>query len=69
MSITKVEALKRIAALHEEFALKHGDTAPYVGPEKGPTDAAEFNADLGAPAAAQDELNRKIMAILDQVAR
>lgn len=56
MTITKAEALKRIAAVHEAWSLKHGDDTAYVD-----------NAEMEAPAEAQDELNTAIMAILDQV--
>lgn len=60
--MTKAEALRRIAELHDAWAIKYGDSVP-SSPVKDPV----WNADMNAPPATLDELNQATQAILAQV--
>lgn len=60
--------LAKIAAAHEEWSLRYGDTVPYVAEDAAPhggrsTDLPVWQADRSAPAEADDEL----MAALQQI--
>ena len=67
--MTRDEAMRRIAQLHHDWSLEHGDTVPYVEADEGadPTDLSLWQADRSAPAALQDDLNDAIMEILNQI--
>lgn len=59
--MTRTEALRQIAQLHETWSLRHGDEVPNLGCEP------EWQADMYAPANADNLLNEKIITILEQV--
>jgi hypothetical protein len=67
--MTRDEAMRRIAALHQAWSLKYGDLVPYVPEDVGadPTDLSIWQADRSATAAQQDELNVAIVEILGQI--
>jgi hypothetical protein len=59
--MTKAELLRRVAALHEAWSLKHGDEVPV-----DPDGDSMWNADMNAPAAVDDPLNAAIKKLLDE---
>ncbi len=59
--MTRAEALQRIAEIHTEWSLRHGDEVPTLDGDP------EWNADHNAPAAIDDPLNAEIKAILAQI--
>lgn len=67
----RAEAMRRIADLHSEWALKHADsvTVPPLDqdPYAGMADRGLHAVDLYAPAEAEDELNAAIVAILAEI--
>lgn len=62
MTITKAEALRQIAAVHDAWAIEHADDVQAM-----PDGDSEFHVDQGASASVNDELNAKIQAILARV--
>lgn len=70
--MTRDEALRKIAELHTEWSLKHGDDVPYVAEHSNPhpgsrSDLAVWQADRSAPAEIDDPLNEAIKKILAQI--
>ena len=70
--MTRAEALRRIADLHQKWSLKHGDDVPYVAADAHPhdgqtSDLAVWQADRSASAGIDDPLNEAIKAILAQI--
>ncbi len=70
--MTRAEALKKIAELHADWSLKHGDDVPYVAEHEGPngdedSDLSVWQADRSAPPGIDDPLNQAIKRILAQV--
>lgn len=59
--MTRVEALRAIAELHEKWSLRHGDSVPNIDSE------SIWQADRSAPAEIDDPLNEAIKNILAQI--
>lgn len=59
--MTRTEALKRIAELHEQWSLEHGDEVPNLGGDP------VWQADQFASSDIDDPLNEQITAILAKV--
>lgn len=64
--MTREEALRRVAELQQEWSLKWGDVIAAPADMDG-EDVPIWNAEVGATAEQQDELNAKIMEILAQI--
>lgn len=61
--------LAKIAEVHREWSLRHGDTVPYVTEHESPhngqvTDLSTWQADRSASSTLDDELNEALKAIL-----
>lgn len=70
--MTRAEAMAKIAELHRDWSLEHGDSVPYVAADAAPpvgkdSDLSVWNADRSAPAEVDDPLNAAIAAILAQI--
>lgn len=70
--MTRDEALRQIAALHEAWSLQHGDDVPYVAADANPhdgktSDLSMWQADRSAPPEIDDPLNQAIKEILAQI--
>lgn len=70
--MTRDEALRQIATLHEAWSLRHGDDVPYVATDSNPhdgrtSDLSIWQADRSAPPEIDDPLNEAIKAILAQI--
>lgn len=59
--MTRDEALRKIAALHEKWSLRYGDDVPNLGGE------SQWQADLYAAPSIDDDLNAEIAAVLAQI--
>ena len=60
--MTRAEALRQIAAIHEAWSLRYGDGVPST-PDGDPM----WNADQNASPEIDDPLNEQIKAILAQI--
>lgn len=63
--------LAKIAAVHAEWSLRHGDTVPYVAADSNPhdgqnSDLSVWQADRSAPPEIDDDLNAALKRILDE---
>ena len=70
---TRQQFLDAVAAAHEQWALKHGDTAPYIeadsDPHAGPggeTDYPIHHLDRSAPPEIDDELGMILLALIEE---
>lgn len=59
--MTRADAMRKIAELHDAWSLRHGDEVPNLGAE------SIWQADMYAPAEIDDPLNDQIKAILAQI--
>lgn len=71
-TVTRSDALQRIAELHRRWSLKHGDEVPYIEADENPhegeiSDLSIWQADRSAPPAVDDPLNEAVKAILAQI--
>lgn len=67
--MTRTEMLAKVAAAHEAWSVRHGDTVPYVAADAAPhagqvTDLSMWQADRSAPPDVDDPLNAELSAIL-----
>lgn len=66
---TRTQMLAKIAAAHQAWSDRHGDTVPYIADDAAPhagqvTDLSIWQADRSAPPEIDDPLNQQINAIL-----
>ena len=69
--MTRTQMLAKVADLHRQWSLAHGDTVPYIAADAEPhagqvTDLSIWQADRSAPPDIDDPLNAQITAILDE---
>lgn len=69
--MTRTQMLAKIADLHKQWSLEHGDSVPYVAADVAPhsgqrTDLSIWQADRSAPPDIDDPLNAQIVAILTE---